>query len=100
MNDYVEILRNSLCLCICFEQDNDYNKPIPAQFDEQLNQSVQNVRGAGSEFNSCSNVLCDNCSRNLLLKTRQLANFVPSSEVRRTVDNYTLLMLSYVLILY
>ena len=59
-------------------QDGGYNKPIPAQYDERLNNPVT---GAEDEYIGGDSVLCDRCRQNTLLKVKQLANFVPYNEV-------------------
>ena len=63
-------------------QDGGYNKPIPAQYYETMNHPVSAEPKTDEQFNSNSDVLCTVCSRNQLLKVKQLANFVPYNEVR------------------
>ena len=63
---------------VCFTQDGDYNKPIPTQYNGDLNHPVSCEQG---DFISNNDVLCEKCSRNQLLKTKQLAAFVPLNEV-------------------
>ncbi|XP_062590428.1 transmembrane protein 201-like isoform X1 [Saccostrea cucullata] len=60
-----------------FNKDGDYNKPIPTQYNGDLNHPVSCVQ---SDFISKTDVLCEKCSRNQLLKTKQLAAFVPMNE--------------------
>ena len=62
-------------------QTGDYNKPIPAQYDDRLNHPAG---CAQEEFISGDELLCHRCSQNQLLKVKQLANFVPYSEVGST----------------
>ncbi|XP_064459599.1 uncharacterized protein LOC135369932 [Ornithodoros turicata] len=66
-----------------FQEDGDYNKPIPSQYDESLNFAC-----AGGHYDSCSdglhleseNGLCPTCNYNQLVKIRLLANFEPLKE--------------------
>ncbi|KAK7094180.1 transmembrane protein 201-like [Littorina saxatilis] len=60
-----------------FSTDGDYNKPVPAQFTEDINHPI-NCR-AGEFLTRCQ-YLCHNCQRNQLLKIKQLAAFVPLNE--------------------
>ena len=66
-----------------FMQDGDYNKPIPAQWQENLNHPISTDSGdcKAQAFNTGSDQLCEACNRNQLLKIRQLASYVPYSEV-------------------
>ncbi|PVD36981.1 hypothetical protein C0Q70_03974 [Pomacea canaliculata] len=63
-----------------FTTDGDYNKPVPAQYTEEINHPITS---SSSQFLSHSEVLCSSCQRNQLLKVRQLATFEPLIE-----DNY------------
>ena len=65
-------------LLFVLTQDGDYNKPIPTQYNGDLNHPVSCEQG---DFISNNDVLCEKCSRNQLLKTKQLAAFVPLNEV-------------------
>ncbi|GJQ71481.1 hypothetical protein Trydic_g11198 [Trypoxylus dichotomus] len=61
-----------------FDQDGGYNKTLPEQHDELLNQQVPlNQRESGFKL---SNGLCHICNNNQRLKIYQLANFVPLNE--------------------
>lgn len=60
-----------------FNEDGDYNKPIPTQYNGDLNHPVSCAQG---DYISNNDVLCENCTRNQLLKTKQLAAFVPLNE--------------------
>lgn len=60
-----------------FGEDGNYNKPIPAQFNESMNYPV-NCKT--DEFISKDSILCDECNQNQLLKVRQLSAFVPFNE--------------------
>lgn len=60
-----------------FNEDGDYNKPIPTQYNGDLNHPVSCAQG---DYISNNDVLCEKCSRNQLLKTKQLAAFVPLNE--------------------
>ncbi|XP_013417487.1 transmembrane protein 201 isoform X2 [Lingula anatina] len=62
-----------------FAQDGDYNKPIPSQYYESMNHPMTAVQTEDAYKDSRS-VLCEACSRNQLLKIKQLANFVPCNE--------------------
>ena len=69
---------------ICF-QDGDYNKPIPAQFMEELNHPI--TAENKEPLKKCwmpsePSPLCNLCSHNQILKVHQLADFVPENEVR------------------
>ncbi|XP_077998575.1 uncharacterized protein LOC144451568 isoform X2 [Glandiceps talaboti] len=68
-----------------FDEEGDYNKPIPAQRQQNLNHSVvtdyhQQYSEPSNHGNSSNNLLCEECNRNQLLKVKQLALFVPHSE--------------------
>ncbi|XP_002738064.2 uncharacterized protein LOC100372984 [Saccoglossus kowalevskii] len=66
-----------------FNEDGDYNKPIPAQHLEELNHSIlieSQQQNSSINHDSTTNLLCQQCNRNQLLKVRQLAVFVPRNE--------------------
>ncbi|CAH1239774.1 TMEM201 [Branchiostoma lanceolatum] len=64
-----------------FQEDGDYNKPIPAQHLEELNYDrVSAVPTPGVTSARTWNILCPSCNRNQLLKVQQLAEFVPTDE--------------------
>ena len=65
-------------------QDGGYNKPIPAQYEANLNRSVTSEATSNdtSATSDEPSVLCATCQQNQLLKVKQLANFVPFNEVR------------------
>ncbi|XP_076451710.1 uncharacterized protein LOC143287541 isoform X2 [Babylonia areolata] len=60
-----------------FTTDGDYNKPVPAQYMEDINHPI-NCRPA--EFLTRCQFLCPTCQRNQLLKVKQLAAFEPLNE--------------------
>lgn len=67
-----------------FKEDGDYNKPIPAQFDEALNFTMTTSCQADSlptplrpKFDSR---LCSVCNYHQVIKVRLLANFTPTEE--------------------
>ncbi|XP_030624847.1 transmembrane protein 201 [Chanos chanos] len=66
-----------------FQENGDYNKPIPAQYMEHLNHGVS----AGGPENpktlqwvNCQMLLCKKCNNNQTLKIKQLASFVPRDD--------------------
>ncbi|XP_031422136.1 transmembrane protein 201 isoform X2 [Clupea harengus] len=71
-----------------FQENGDYNKPIPAQSMEHLNHGVS----AGLpppetpktlQWVNCQMLLCKKCNNNQTLKIKQLASFIPRED-----DNY------------
>ncbi|XP_070562076.1 transmembrane protein 201-like [Ptychodera flava] len=67
-----------------FSEDGGYNKPIPAQSDEGLYHSVvadYHQQYAPHDGNHSNNRLCNQCTRNQLLKVKQLAAFIPHNEM-------------------
>lgn len=66
-----------------FQEDNDYNKPVPAQYDESLNFPVTGAPANGYKF-STKTALCMDCNRNQQIKTKLLSEFVPFNE-----DNFS-----------
>uniref|UniRef100_A0A147BH56 Putative transmembrane protein n=1 Tax=Ixodes ricinus TaxID=34613 RepID=A0A147BH56_IXORI len=69
-----------------FKEDGDYNKPIPAQYDEALNFASTAGRLAESSLGSIKsdwdNELCSTCNYHQLIKIRLLADFTPTREDR------------------
>lgn len=70
-------------------QNGDYNKPIPAQYAEHLNQGAP----AGPpnpdtsktlQWVNCQMLVCKKCNLKQTLKIKQLASFVPREDVRCT----------------
>ncbi|XP_036387960.1 transmembrane protein 201 [Megalops cyprinoides] len=68
-----------------FQENGDYNKPIPAQYMEHLNHGVS----AGLphpeatktlQWVNCQMLLCKKCNNNQTLKIKQLASFVPRED--------------------
>nr|XP_056721047.1 transmembrane protein 201 [Euleptes europaea] len=68
-----------------FQENGDYNKPIPAQYMEHLNHIVS---GAGACYDptkpqqwvSSQVLLCRKCNNHQTLKIKQLASFMPREE--------------------
>ncbi|XP_022255524.1 transmembrane protein 201-like isoform X2 [Limulus polyphemus] len=63
-----------------FSETGDYNKPIPAQYDESLNFPVTGsvVEGYEEKYKQpLINGLCKECNQNQTMKIRLLADFVP-----------------------
>ncbi|XP_007443466.1 transmembrane protein 201 isoform X1 [Python bivittatus] len=68
-----------------FEENGDYNKPIPAQYMEHLNHVVS---GAGAFYDptkpqqwvSSQVLLCKKCNNHQTMKIKQLASFTPREE--------------------
>ncbi|KAI8488380.1 hypothetical protein Bbelb_339760 [Branchiostoma belcheri] len=64
-----------------FQEDGDYNKPIPAQYHEELNYAqVSAVPAPDATPARTWNILCPSCNRKQVLKVQQLAEFVPTDE--------------------
>ncbi|XP_029435061.1 transmembrane protein 201 [Rhinatrema bivittatum] len=70
-----------------FQENGDYNKPIPAQYLEQLNHVVS----GGTSFCDIAKpqqwvnsqiLLCKKCNNNQSTKVKQLASFLPREEDR------------------
>ncbi|XP_014001251.1 transmembrane protein 201 isoform X1 [Salmo salar] len=68
-----------------FQENGDYNKPIPAQFSEHLNHGVS----AGVplpetpktlQWVNCQMLLCKKCNNNQSVKIKQLASFIPRED--------------------
>eukprot|EP00057_Strongylocentrotus_purpuratus_P007446 XP_011661920.1 PREDICTED: transmembrane protein 201-like [Strongylocentrotus purpuratus] len=69
-----------------FSKDGGYNKPIPAQYSEELNQTYSSPGPPRDDSESRPSPLCDVCQTNQELKVQQLAAFVPSHEKNFDVD--------------
>ncbi|XP_037513240.1 uncharacterized protein LOC119389895 [Rhipicephalus sanguineus] len=68
-----------------FKADGDYNKPIPAQFDEALNfttSSCQSDSSPSALKMKPDNQLCSVCNYHQVIKVRLLANFTSTEESR------------------
>ncbi|XP_043919051.1 transmembrane protein 201 [Protopterus annectens] len=67
-----------------FQENGDYNKPIPAQYMENLNHVASGVLTvSGSKPQQWVNsqlLLCKKCNNYQTLKVKQLASFVPRDE--------------------
>ncbi|KAL7864917.1 hypothetical protein AOLI_G00163370 [Acnodon oligacanthus] len=71
-----------------FQENGDYNKPIPAQYMEHLNHGVSAGIPVSEvpktlQWVNCQMLLCKKCNNNQTLKIKQLASFTPREE-----DNY------------
>ncbi|XP_056589192.1 transmembrane protein 201 [Triplophysa dalaica] len=69
-----------------FQENGDYNKPIPAQYMEHLNHGVSAGVPETSktlQWVNCQMLLCKKCNSNQTLKIKQLASFIPRDD-----DNY------------
>ncbi|XP_067873077.1 transmembrane protein 201 isoform X3 [Heterodontus francisci] len=68
-----------------FQENGDYNKPIPAQYMEHLNHMVTSwaTPSEASKIQQWPNgqiLFCKKCNNNQPLKIKQLASFVPRDE--------------------
>uniref|UniRef100_A0A8C9RC38 Transmembrane protein 201 n=1 Tax=Scleropages formosus TaxID=113540 RepID=A0A8C9RC38_SCLFO len=68
-----------------FQENGDYNKPIPAQYMEHLNHGVsagpsQAETSKSLQWVNCQMLLCKKCNHNQSLKIKQLASFQPRDE--------------------
>ncbi|KAL4648432.1 transmembrane protein 201-like [Arapaima gigas] len=68
-----------------FQENGDYNKPIPAQYTEHLNHGVsagpfQAETSRSLQWVSSQMLLCKKCNHNQTLKIKQLASFMPRDE--------------------
>ncbi|KAF4078057.1 hypothetical protein AMELA_G00195010 [Ameiurus melas] len=71
-----------------FQENGDYNKPIPAQYMEHLNHGVSAGLPVSEapktlQWVNCQMLLCKKCNNNQTVKIKQLASFAPREE-----DNY------------
>ncbi|XP_029975609.1 transmembrane protein 201 [Salarias fasciatus] len=63
-----------------FQENGDYNKPIPAQYMEDLNHGVSGQLPSsqtpkGLQYVNCQMLLCRKCNNNQSLKIKQLASY-------------------------
>ncbi|XP_044625566.2 transmembrane protein 201 isoform X1 [Equus asinus] len=70
-----------------FQENGDYNKPIPAQYMEHLNHVVSSAPSARTppqpqQWVSSQVLLCRRCSHHQTTKIKQLAAFAPRDEGR------------------
>ncbi|XP_032087769.1 transmembrane protein 201 [Thamnophis elegans] len=68
-----------------FEENGDYNKPIPAQYMENLNHVVSGAeafydRTKPQQWVSSQVLLCKKCNNHQTVKIKQLASFTPREE--------------------
>ncbi|XP_063799899.1 transmembrane protein 201 [Pseudophryne corroboree] len=70
-----------------FQENGDYNKPIPAQHSEHLNHMVSGSSmiaeaARPQQWVNCQLLLCKKCNNNQTTKIKQLASFLPRDEDR------------------
>ncbi|KAM9299273.1 transmembrane protein 201 [Gastrophryne carolinensis] len=70
-----------------FQENGDYNKPIPAQHSEHLNHPVSSGKMIAEvlppqQWVNCQLLLCKKCFNNQNTKIKQLASFSPREEDR------------------
>ncbi|KAM3922188.1 transmembrane protein 201 isoform 2-T2 [Leptodactylus fuscus] len=70
-----------------FQENGDYNKPIPAQHSEHLNHLVSGGSTLAEaikpqQWVNCGTLLCKKCNNNQSTKIKQLASFLPREEER------------------
>ncbi|KAM8754754.1 transmembrane protein 201 [Acanthopagrus schlegelii] len=68
-----------------FQENGDYNKPIPAQYMEHLNHGVSGGLPSSEtpkalQFVNCQMLLCRKCNTNQSVKIKQLASFIPRDD--------------------
>uniref|UniRef100_A0A1A8EHJ2 Transmembrane protein 201 n=1 Tax=Nothobranchius kadleci TaxID=1051664 RepID=A0A1A8EHJ2_NOTKA len=67
-----------------FQENGDYNKPIPAQYMEHLNHGVsgspQSETPKSLQWVNCQMLLCRKCNNNQSTKIKQLASYIPRDD--------------------
>ncbi|XP_044067174.1 transmembrane protein 201 [Siniperca chuatsi] len=68
-----------------FQENGDYNKPIPAQYMEHLNHGVSGSLPSSEtpmtlQWVNCQMLLCRKCNNNQSAKIKQLASFIPRDD--------------------
>ncbi|TRY82506.1 hypothetical protein DNTS_013823 [Danionella cerebrum] len=66
-----------------FQENGDYNKPIPAQYMEHLNHGVSAEVPESPktlQWVNCQMLLCKKCNNNQTVKIKQLASFIPRDD--------------------
>lgn len=68
-----------------FQENGDYNKPIPAQYMEHLNHGVSGSLPSSEapktlQWVNCQMLLCRKCNNNQTAKIKQLASFIPRDD--------------------
>lgn len=68
-----------------FQENGDYNKPIPAQYMEHLNHGVSGSLSSSEatktlQWVNCQMLLCRKCNNNQTAKIKQLASFIPRDD--------------------
>lgn len=68
-----------------FQENGDYNKPIPAQYMENLNHGVTGSHSSSEppktlQWVNCQMLLCRKCNNNQTSKIKQLASFIPRDD--------------------
>lgn len=71
---------------LCKRQNGDYNKPIPAQYMENLNHGVSASLPVSEapktlQWVNTQMLLCRKCNNNQSSKIKQLASFIPRDDV-------------------
>ncbi|KAM6924765.1 transmembrane protein 201 isoform 2-T2 [Xenentodon cancila] len=68
-----------------FQENGDYNKPIPAQYMEHLNHGVSGSLPSSEtpktmQWVNCQMLLCRKCNNNQSAKIKQLASYIPRDD--------------------
>ncbi|KAM4562574.1 transmembrane protein 201 [Odontesthes bonariensis] len=68
-----------------FQENGDYNKPIPAQYMEHLNHGVSGSPPSSEtpktlQWVNCQMLLCRKCNNNQSTKIKQLASYIPRDD--------------------
>ncbi|XP_033484944.1 transmembrane protein 201 isoform X1 [Epinephelus lanceolatus] len=68
-----------------FQENGDYNKPIPAQYMEHLNHGVSGSLPTSEipkaqQWVNCQMLLCRKCNNNQTVKIKQLGSFIPRDD--------------------
>uniref|UniRef100_A0A8C6UCS8 Transmembrane protein 201 n=1 Tax=Neogobius melanostomus TaxID=47308 RepID=A0A8C6UCS8_9GOBI len=78
-----------------FQENGDYNKPIPAQYMENLNHGVSGGHPTSEppktlQWVNCQMLLCRKCNNNQASKIKQLASFIPRDDENydEEIDSY------------
>uniref|UniRef100_A0A3Q4MG46 Transmembrane protein 201 n=1 Tax=Neolamprologus brichardi TaxID=32507 RepID=A0A3Q4MG46_NEOBR len=68
-----------------FQENGDYNKPIPAQYMEHLNHGISGSLPSSEtpktlQWVNCQMLLCRKCNNNQSAKIKQLASYIPRDD--------------------
>ncbi|XP_047462407.1 transmembrane protein 201 [Mugil cephalus] len=68
-----------------FQENGDYNKPIPAQYMEHLNHGISGSLPSAEipktlQWVNCQMLLCRKCNNNQSAKIKQLASYIPRDD--------------------